>query len=75
MADLLVRDLPDDVHRELKRRASARRMSMQAYVARLLERHAAERGLQEWLEELDELPRHPDVVGSEALRQAREELP
>lgn len=42
MANVLIRDVPDDVHRELRRRAEARGQSLQTYLsmqlARLVER-------------------------------------
>lgn len=75
MGDLLIRDLPDATHDELKRRAAAAGMSLQAYVTDLLEQHATKPTLKEWLRELDELPRHPEISGAEAVRAAREELP
>lgn len=38
MPNVLVRDLPDDVHAELQRRARARGQSLQQYLARELTR-------------------------------------
>jgi len=38
MTNLLVRDLPDDVHAELQRRAAAEGQSLQRYVTRQLSR-------------------------------------
>lgn len=74
MADLLIRNVPPAVHDELKRRAEASGMSVQAYVSRLLDQHAARPSVSMWLRSLDELPRHPDVVGAQVLREARGEL-
>ncbi len=73
MGDLLIRDLPDTTHDELKRRAADAGMSLQGYVARLLEQHTARQSLNEWLDSLDELPRHPEISGAEAVRAARAE--
>lgn len=75
MADLLIRGLDPVVHRELKRRADEEHMSLQAYVSRVLDQHAARPSMKEWLRRLDELPRHPEVSGADAVRDAREELP
>jgi len=75
MGDLLIRDLPAATHAELKRRAEAESMSLQAYVTRLLEQHTERPTIKEWLRSLDELPRHPELDGAEIVRAAREELP
>ncbi|MEX2324641.1 MAG: hypothetical protein WD576_02730 [Nitriliruptoraceae bacterium] len=74
MGDLLIRGLPALTHQELKRRAGLAGMSLQAYVAQLLERSAATPSLEEWLLRLDELPRHQDISGAEAVRAARDEM-
>ena len=74
MSDLLIRDLDPDVHRELKRRADEEHMSLQAYVSRVLDQHAARPSMKEWLRRLEELPRHPEISGADAVRESREEL-
>ncbi|MBK6440371.1 MAG: hypothetical protein KBF84_05695 [Candidatus Microthrix sp.] len=38
MANVLIRDLPDDVHRELRRRAEASGQSLQSYLSMQLAR-------------------------------------
>lgn len=73
MGDLLIRDLPAATHAELKRRAEEAGMSLQAYVTGLLEQHTARPTIREWLRSLDELPRHPDISGAEAVRAGRED--
>lgn len=75
VGDLLIRDLPAATHGELKRRAEAEGMSLQAYVTRLLEQHTERPTIKEWLRSLDDLPRHPELDGAEIVRAAREELP
>ena len=75
MGDLLIRNLPADTHRELKRRAEMAGMSLQAYVAQLLERSTEAPSLDEWLRGLDDLPVHRDISGAEVVRAARDELP
>lgn len=74
MADLLMRPGPP-VHQVLKRRADEARVSPQAYVSRVLGQHAGRPTLTQWLRGLDELPRHPDISGTETLREARADLP
>ena len=75
MGDLLIRGLTPATHEELKRRAQEAGVSLQTYVARLLERSTAVPALTDWLSQLDELPRHQGVSGAAALREARDELP
>lgn len=75
MGDLLIRDLPASTHEELKRRAGRAGMSLQAYVAQLLEHSTSAPTLDDWLRGLDELPRHTDVIGAEIVRAVRDELP
>lgn len=74
MGDLLIRDLPSGTHDELKRRAQQAGMSLQAYVSQLLERSTATPTLTEWLDRLDELPRHREISGAETIRATRDEL-
>lgn len=74
MGDLLIRDLPVETHDELKRRAQAAGMSLQAYVVQVLGQHTVAPSLQEWLRGLVELPRHPEVSGAETIRAVRDEL-
>lgn len=74
VTDLLIRDLDPATHDELKRRAEEMGMSVQAYVSRVLDQHAARPSLSQWLRRLDELPRHPEVSGAELIRAAREGL-
>ena len=53
MANLLVRDLPDDVHHELQRRAAARGQSLQQFLTVELSRLAARPSLEELFERID----------------------
>jgi plasmid stability protein len=75
MADLLIRDLDPDIHRELKRRAERAGQSLQGYVTGLLEAQTSRPSLEDWLAELDELTPVKGVSGAEAVRSARDELP
>lgn len=49
MGDLLIRDLSPETHAELRRRAQDAGMSLQTYVARLLERSTAVPPVADWL--------------------------
>jgi hypothetical protein len=75
VGDLLIRDLPTRTQEELKRRAEQAGMSLQGYVARLLERSTTTPTLEDWLRGLDDLPRHAGVSGAEVVRAVRDELP
>jgi hypothetical protein len=48
--DVLIRDVPDDVHAELARRAAARDMSLRAYLRELLTEHVTVPSTDEWLQ-------------------------
>lgn len=74
MGDLLIRDLPADTHEELKRRAQESGMSLQAYVAQVLDQHTATPSLNDWLRRLEELPRHREISGAKTIRAVRAEL-
>jgi len=65
----LVRDLPDDVHAELQRRAEQRGQSLQQYLAAELRRLAEKPALEEVLERISR--RRGGKVG---LRQAAADL-
>lgn len=75
MGDLLIRDLPPQTHAELKRRAQKSGMSLQAYVAQLLDQHTATPALDDWLRRIEDLPRHPEISGAATIRAARDDLP
>lgn len=68
MPNVLVRDLPDDVHAELQRRAEARGQSLQQYLTAELTRLAGTPPLDEVLERISR--RRGGRVG---LRQAVED--
>lgn len=69
MPNVLVRDLPDDVHAELRRRAEARGQSLQQYLATELTRLVGTPPLDEVLDRIS--GRRGGRVG---LRQAAEDL-
>lgn len=75
MADVLIRDLEPAVHQELKRRADEAHVSLQAYVSRVLRHHAGRPTIAQWLDGLDDLPRHRDISGAAVLDAARADMP
>jgi len=73
--DILIRDLPDEVHAELARRAAASDMSLRAYLRKVLSDHVAVPSMGEWLERLRDLgPAHGGgPTGPELVAAARTE--
>jgi len=63
-----VRDVPPDLHRRLRQRAAAERVTLSTYVLRLLERDLGRLSTREWLATLtDREPvREADVTGAVA---------
>lgn len=53
--DVLIRDLPDEVHAELARRAAASDMSLRAYLREVLSSHVAVPSMDEWLQRVQDL--------------------
>ncbi|WP_219418008.1 FitA-like ribbon-helix-helix domain-containing protein [Pseudonocardia nigra] len=75
MADLLIRDLDPEAHRELKRRAEREGQSLQSYVAHVLQTHASRPPLLDWLSQLDEVEPVLGATGADAVTAARDDLP
>ncbi len=73
--DVLIRDLPDEVHAELSRRARASDMSLRAYLREVLSEHVAVPSVEEWLSQVRRLgPVDPSgPTGPELVAQARAE--
>jgi plasmid stability protein len=69
MTNLLVRDLPDDVHRELQRRATARGQSLQQFLTAELTRIAARPSVEDLFQRIER--RRGGTVG---LQRAAEDL-
>lgn len=71
---LHVRDLPDHVHAVLRDRARRRGQSLRQYTIEVLAAHCAAPTLDEWLEDLAELPAHRLArPAAEAVAAARAE--
>ncbi|MHB2023454.1 MAG: FitA-like ribbon-helix-helix domain-containing protein [Mycobacteriales bacterium] len=73
--DVLIRDLPAEVHAELARRAAAEDKSLRAYLRGLLTEHVAVPSMDQWLGHLRELgPTHlGGPAGAELVAAARAE--
>jgi plasmid stability protein len=66
--DVLIRDLPAEVHAELTRRAAAEDKSLRAYLRDVLTQHVAAPSMDQWLERLRELgPNHVGAPSGAAL--------
>lgn len=74
MANLQIKDLPEPLHEELRRRAAQSRGSVRDYVLRLIERDQALPSQQDWLDELatdEPVPFSGSTV--DLIREGREE--
>lgn len=68
MANLQIKDLPDDVHDELRRRARMEGLSMRDYMVRLLLADQATPSKHEWLARIRARPRiDPEAPVAELL--------
>jgi plasmid stability protein len=74
MKMIQVRNVPDDIHRQLKVRAAQRGVALTDYVLGLIENELAVPTLEEGLERVMRLPRpRATVSGSELVRAGRVE--
>ena len=72
--DMLIRNLPSDVHSALVKRAEARDMSLRAYVVEVLSEHVGRLTMHEWLARVAQLPPvKSDLTGADWVRLGREE--
>ena len=68
-----IRNVPDDLHRELKKRASRAGMTLSDYLQQLLERAVRRATPEEMRRRLEERePVDPDEASAEAVRSERE---
>lgn len=74
--DILIRDLPEDVHAQLLRRASTQKKSLRAYVVDVLSDHVNTLSVEEWLKEVQSLPpaRQTGKTGTDFVDEARAEV-
>lgn len=73
---MLLRDLPDDVHAQLVRRAALQKTSLRAYVVEVLSAHVDTLSVEEWLESVQSLPpaRQSGKTGTDFVDEARAEV-
>jgi plasmid stability protein len=72
--DMLIRNLPDDVHAALVRRAEARDMSLRAYVVEVLSEHVGRITMHEWVERVRSRPAvESELSGADWVRLGRED--
>ncbi len=70
---LQIRDLPDDLHETLRRRAALRELSLRQYTLEVLQAHCRQPTVDEWLDGLDRLtPVELSLSAAEAVCEARE---
>jgi hypothetical protein len=70
---LQIRDLPDELHQILRRRAATRGLSLRQYALEVLQEHCRLPTMDEWLDGLSRLtPVSLSQPAAEAVRQARE---
>jgi antitoxin FitA len=77
VANITLKAVPDDLHADLKRRAAEAGMSVRAYVLELIKRDVGRPTPEEWLAQLEKLPRVEELSVSPAdlIREARGPLP
>lgn len=73
MPALQVKNLPDALHAELRRRARAEGTSVSELVTRLLRRELSRPSLAEWLADLETAPTHNELDTVGAVQAARTE--
>ena len=71
MPAIQIRDVPPDLHRRLRERAAADRVTLSAYVLKLLERDAGRRSAREWFAALADREPVQDVDVAGALDGSR----
>lgn len=71
MGNLQIKNVPEDVHDELRRRASKRRMTVRDYLLEMIERDQATPTMDEWLKLVAADPK-VDIPAGEAARLIRE---
>lgn len=73
--DILIRDLPPEIHAELVRRAAAEDKSLRAYLREVLTDHVAGPSMDQWLDRLRQLgPAHLEgATGADVVAAARTE--
>ena len=72
MKMIQVRNVPDEIHRELKVRAARQGVSLSDYVLELARRDVERPTMQEWLDRVRAKPRvESDISAAEIIREHR----
>jgi plasmid stability protein len=76
MKMIQVRNVPDEIHRELKSRAALQGVSLSDYVLELARRDVRRPTVEEWLARVRARPRlRSDISSADIIREHRGELP
>jgi plasmid stability protein len=75
MANLQIKNVPEEMHEELRRRARERHMSVRDYLLELIQHDQERPTMREWLAELAEIrpPDLGDVNSAELVAEVRAE--
>lgn len=75
MANLQVKNFPDDLHEKLRDRARAEHVTVSAYLTRLVQQDLDRMTTNEWLEQVDKLPKLDHDIDIESLMdEVRDEI-
>jgi len=69
---LQIKDIPEPLHAELRRRSTVRNQTMRDYVLELIRRDQALPMVEEWLARVERLPLIEGVSAAELVREGRE---
>jgi plasmid stability protein len=76
MKMIQVRNVPDEIHRELKSRAALEGVSLSEYVLALARRDVSRPTMQEWLARVDARPLiESEISSADVIREHRGPLP
>jgi hypothetical protein len=70
VGNLQVKNIPEELHNELRKRADARRMSMRDYILELIERDQRLPTVNQWLDEIEQ--DEPGEAGVDVVALIRE---
>ncbi len=76
MSNLQIKNVPSDVHEELRRRATLRRMTVRDYLLDLIARDQALPAMDDWLDAIEAGPplaELPEGLVAELVREGRDE--
>ncbi|MGH3736755.1 MAG: FitA-like ribbon-helix-helix domain-containing protein [Micromonosporaceae bacterium] len=74
MATLQVKNLDEELHRALRKRAEQEGTTLSELVVRLIRRELARPSMAEWLDSVERLPAHPDVDVVRVMDEVRVDL-